>query len=169
MLPFYISVCIHIIYILAYVFVLPESLSSESRQILKKNAALARANARRQDELDREWESLPAASARAAANPTSRPATERDPLLHNDSSFSRISSSNVNHSRRRKKLVGNLRRLVRKTFAFLQPLTVFAPRVLEDGRKDWNMAFVGMGMFFLGCLMVIVLLRRDLRQRLTIM
>lgn len=154
MLPFYISVCIHIVYILSYILILPESLSSDSRQILKKNAELARANAKRRDELDREWEATPVAAARAAANSNSNMATERDPLLANDSSFSRISGSNVNHSRRRKKLVGSFRRTFRKTFAFLQPLTVFAPRELEDGRKDWNLAKVGVGMFLIGCLMV---------------
>jgi hypothetical protein len=145
MAPFYLSVVIHVVFVLMILFVLPESLSSESRQILSKNAELARAAAKRQDAIDREWEATP----RQRADPS-----ERDPLLHNDSSFSRVTGTNVTHSRRRKRLVGNARRTFRKVFSFLQPLTVFAPRELEDGSKDWNLTKVGMGMFLMGCLYV---------------
>ena len=139
------SVCIHAVFICLILFVLPESLSSESRQILSKNADLARAAAQRQDTLDREWESTP----RHRGEPS-----ERDPLLHNDSTFSRISGNDATHSRRRKRITGNIRRVFRKLFSFLQPLTIFAPRELEDGSKDWNLTKVGGGMFVLGLLYV---------------
>jgi hypothetical protein len=145
MLPFYMSVCIHAVVICFILFILPESLSSESRQILTKNADLAKAAAKRQDTLDREWESTP----RHRGEPT-----ENDALLQNDSTFSRISGTGATHSRRRKRLVGNLRRATRKLFSFLQPLTIFAPRELEDGSKDWNLTKVGAGMFLLGLLYV---------------
>ena len=153
MIPFYFSVCIHVIFMMLILFVLPESLSSESRQILQKNAEAARENARLKDAADREWESMPVAAVRAAAHANAN-ATERDPLLQNDSTFSRISGTGVNHSRRRKKIVGNARRILRRMFAFLQPLSVFAPRETEDGGKDWNLTKVGAGMFLIGCLMV---------------
>jgi len=145
MLPFYMSVCIHAIFVCLILFVLPESLSSESRQILSKNADLARAAAQRQDTLDREWESTP----RHRGEPS-----ERDPLLHNDSTFSRISGTDATHSRRRKRFMGRARRVFRRLFSFLQPLTIFAPRELEDGSKDWNLTKVGAGMFVLGLLYV---------------
>jgi MFS family permease len=145
MMPFYVSVCVHAMFICLILFLLPESLSSESRQILSKNAELARAAAQRQDALDREWESTP----RYRGGPS-----ERDPLLHNDSTFSRISGTDATHSRRRKRIVGNARRIFRRLFSFLQPLTVFAPRETEDGGKDWNLTKVGAGMFLIGCLYV---------------
>jgi hypothetical protein len=145
MSPFYVSVCVHAIFVLLILFVLPESLSSESRQILSKNAELAKAAAKRQDAIDREWESTP----RHRGDPS-----ERDPLLQNDSTFSRISGTDATHSRRRKRLMGNARRVTRSLFSFLKPLTVFAPRELEDGRKDWNLTKVGAGMFLIGCLYV---------------
>lgn len=145
MAPFYLSVAIHVSFILMILFVLPESLSSESRQILSKNAELARAAAKRQDAIDREWEATP----RQRGDPN-----ERDPLLHNDSTFSRVSGTDATHSRRRKRLVGNVRRVFRRLFAFLQPLTVFAPRETEDGTTDWNLTKVGLGMFLMGCLYV---------------
>jgi hypothetical protein len=145
MTPFYVSVCIHAVFVCMILFVLPESLSSESRQILTKNAELARAAAKRQDAMDREWEATP----RHRGEPT-----ERDPLVHTESSFSRISGADATHSRRRKRLVGNARRLFRRLFMFLEPLTVFAPRELEDGSKDWNLTKVGAGMFLIGCLYV---------------
>lgn len=147
MIPFYFSVCIHVIFMMLILFVLPESLSSESRQILKKNAEAARENSRLKDAADREWESMPVRAVRAAAS-------ERDPLLQNDSTFSRISGTGVNHSRRRKRIMGNARRVLRRMFAFLQPLSVFAPRETEEGVKDWNLTKVGAGMFLIGCLMV---------------
>jgi len=145
MLPIYVTVCVHAIFVCLILFVLPESLSSESRQILSKNAELARAAAKRQDALDREWESTP----RHRGDPS-----ERDPLLHGDSTFSRISGTDATHSRRRKRIMGNARRAFRRLFSFLQPLTIFAPRELEDGRKDWNLTKVGAGMFLLGLLYV---------------
>lgn len=145
MLPFYMSVCVHAIFVCLILFVLPESLSSESRQILSKNADLARAAARRQDALDREWESTPRHRGEAS---------ETSALLQNDSAFSRISGTDATHSRRRKRLMGNARRITRKLFSFLQPLTIFAPRELEDGSKDWNLTKVGAGMFLLGLLYV---------------
>jgi len=145
MTPFYVSVCVHAIFVCLILFVLPESLSSESRQILSKNAESAKAASRRQDAIDREWESTP----RHRGEPS-----ERDALLQNDSAFSRISGTDATHSRRRKRLMGNARRVTRSLFSFLRPLTVFAPRKLEDGRKDWNLTIVGAGMFLIGCLMV---------------
>jgi hypothetical protein len=139
------SVCIHAVFTCLILFVLPESLSSESRQILSKNADLARAAARRQDALDREWESTP----RHRGEPS-----ETSALLQNDSTFSRISGTDATHSRRRKRFTGNVRRVFRKLFSFLQPLTIFAPREMEDGSKDWNLTKVGAGMFVLGLLYV---------------
>lgn len=158
MLPFYLSVCVHAVIVCWILFLLPESLSSESRQILSKNAELARVAAHRQDTLDREWESTPRRRGQAS---------ETDPLLQNDSTFSRISGTDATHSRRRKRLMGNARRLTRRLFSFLQPLTIFAPRELEDGTKDWNLTKVGGGMFLLGLLYVSfpVASRRELMFR----
>ncbi|WVQ75612.1 hypothetical protein IAR50_005241 [Cryptococcus sp. DSM 104548] len=152
MTPFYVNILIHSVYIVLILFLLPESLSSEARVILTKNAALAKDAAARREAAEREWEDEEAgddASPRAAGDG----ARENDPLL---SGWSFVSATNP--SRRRKRFTGNVRRTIRKTFSFLHPLAIFYPRTEEDAwtgkeKKNWNMTFVGMGLFCMSLLM----------------
>ncbi|TYJ58953.1 hypothetical protein B9479_000389 [Cryptococcus floricola] len=151
MTPFYVNVLIHSVYIILILFLLPESLSSEARVILTKNAALAKDAAARREAAEREWEDEEVANdAPRAAGDGNR---ESDPLL---SGWSIVSATNP--SRRRKRFAGNVRRTIRKTFSFLDPLTIFFPRTEEDAwtgreRKNWNMTIVGLGLFFMSLLM----------------
>nr|XP_019043904.1 hypothetical protein I302_07179 [Kwoniella bestiolae CBS 10118]OCF22834.1 hypothetical protein I302_07179 [Kwoniella bestiolae CBS 10118] len=56
MTPFYVNAIIYTLYIPLIVFLLPESLSSEARAQLAKNAKLAKEEASKRDQLEREWE-----------------------------------------------------------------------------------------------------------------
>jgi hypothetical protein len=116
-------------------FLLPESLSSEARVILTKNAQLAKERARRRDQAEREWEN---------ETPANEPT---DPLMPigGDSGWSRL--SHAGHSKRRKRLVGNLTRLLRSARAPLQPLAIFLPRERDDGTKDYNLTAAGCAIF----------------------
>lgn len=134
MAPFYINMCIHILYIPLFLFLLPESLSSEARMILDKNAKLAHQAANDRDAAEREWENeTPAVEL---ANP--------------------LEQRTATSSKRTKRLRGSLRRTFRRATGFLQPLAIFLPREMEDGRKDWSLTFVGcsiscMSMLYVSC------------------
>lgn len=139
MVPFYLNVCVHLTFMSLMFFLLPESLSSEARVILTKNAQLAKERARRRDQAEREWEN---------ETPANEPT---DPLMPNpmpiggDSGWSRL--SHAGHSKRRKRLVGNLTRLLRSVRAPLQPLAIFLPRERDDGTKDYNLTAAGCAIF----------------------
>jgi hypothetical protein len=138
MMPFYINVCVHLTYIVLIFFLLPESLSKHARQILHKKAVSAKDAAKRRDIAEREWEGT-------------TPLEEQDDPIASE--FSTRTSAE-RQSKWRKRWMGNARRLVRRAFSFLAPLAIFAPRVKDDGRKDWNMTFVGSAMFFSGMIYV---------------
>ena len=145
MIPFYVNVAVHLVFIIMFMTILPESLSSDARTILAKNAALARDAVRRRDAAEREWEN-------------EAPTIEvTDPLLGTsipagDSGWSRISHAGA--SRRRKRFVGNMTRLFRTATKPLTPLAIFMPQEKEDGQKDWNLFWVGVASFTLSMMMV---------------
>lgn len=144
MTPFYISAAAAGLWVPVYLFVLPESLSSEARLELKTLRKDARARSAAKDALDREWE---------AATPNAME-DETDPLLASPQAGTSgwASLANATHagyqSKRRKRLAGNFRRLLRRMFAFARPLGIFLPREREDGRgKDWSLTLTGLAMF----------------------
>jgi len=141
MFPFYTNVIVHFIFIAFMLFLLPESLSSEARAILSKNAQLSREAAIRRDTAEREWE-----------NET--PAVEiSDPLLSGPNMGCRVSTAGPSKSRKR--AFGNAMRLGRRTFKFLEPLAIFLPRERDDGvGKDWTMCLMGCTMVSLSMMMV---------------
>jgi len=141
MFPFYTNVIVHFIFIAFMLFLLPESLSSEARAILSKNAQLSREAAIRRDTAEREWE-----------NET--PTVEiSDPLLSGPNMGCRVSTAGPSKSRKR--AFGNAMRLGRRTFKFLEPLAIFLPRERDDGvGKDWTMCLMGCTMVSLSMMMV---------------
>ena len=148
MIPFYVNVVVHALYIPFMLFVLPESLSTEARVILSKNAELSREQAKRRDLAEREWEDEVLAHE------------PEEPLVAPSRSAGAISRwadlvSHAGHSRRRKRAVGNARRFLRRIFGFLQPLGIFLPRDRDDGPgRDWTMTFLGCAMFCYSLMMV---------------
>lgn len=129
MTPFYVGVCVHALWIVLLLTLLPESLSTQARAHLAKKAAATAEAAKRKEALEREWE---------AEDPIDEP---------NESGFSQGGSAT--HSRRRKRFVGNTRRLARRAFHFLEPLTIFIPKERDDGKSglDWNLTWVAFAIF----------------------
>ena len=129
MTPFYCALCVHAVWIVLILTVLPESLSSQARAHLAKKATESAEAAKRKEDLEREWE---------AEDPSDEP---------NESAFSQRTTAT--HSRRRKRLSGNFRRLVKRTFHFLEPLTIFVPKERDDGKSglDWNLTLVAFAIF----------------------
>ncbi|EIW72146.1 hypothetical protein TREMEDRAFT_58302 [Tremella mesenterica DSM 1558] len=141
MSPFYIIASVHALWVPLYLFLLPESLSSDARNVLKKNASIAKEQAIQRDEQEREWE-----------DETPAIASESDPFLipSNDSDGRRLSFANSGHSKRRKRLVGSTKRLLRKATGFVEPLSIFLPRKVEGRRgRDWNLTLMGGTMFLM--------------------
>ena len=123
-------------------FLLPESLSTEARAILSKNAHLARQAAIRRDTAEQEWEN------ETPAQEINDPFLARPPMTGQSGLSAR--SSYIGHSKRRKRLLGRTKRFSRRIFAFLEPLAIFLPRDREDGHgKDWTMTKLGAASFSL--------------------
>ena len=91
MLPFYINICVHALYIPAFLFLLPESLSSQARAMLSKQAVLESEAAARREVAEREWE----------AETPGVIADESDPLLTANTSASEPGSSTFTSVSRR--------------------------------------------------------------------
>lgn len=142
MVPFYINVCVHFTYLLLILLVLPESLSRHARQILQKTAQSAKDAAKHRERAEREWENA-------------TPLVEQDDPINdvNISGFSRTTDG-IRHSKWRKRSTGTIKRFTKRIFNFLAPLAIFGPREKDDGRRDWNMTFVGGAMFLVGMLYV---------------
>ncbi|WWC91944.1 uncharacterized protein L201_006896 [Kwoniella dendrophila CBS 6074] len=147
MTPFYVNAIVYTLYIPLLSFLLPESLSFEAREELAKKAKTLKEEAKKRDELEREWE-----NETPFINNNNE---DVDPLL---SGWSRMSSfsttpnqNNQTHSKRRKKLMGKIKRSLRKLFGFLEPLTIFIPTKHEenDQHRDWNLTVVGAALFFM--------------------
>ncbi|OCF34273.1 hypothetical protein I316_04226 [Kwoniella heveanensis BCC8398] len=138
MTPFYINAIIYAIYIPLVIFILPESLSSEARLQLAKDAKLKKDEAARREAAEMEWENeTPAVHGQG---------DETDPLL---SGWSRTSFSGPGASKVQKKTLGRLRRTTKRLFGFLEPLAIFMPTDKENGKgKDWNLTCVGVAIFF---------------------
>ncbi|WVF67324.1 hypothetical protein IAT40_002075 [Kwoniella sp. CBS 6097] len=140
MTPFYINAVIYTIYIPLVIFILPESLSSEARLQLAKDAKLKRDEAARREAAEMEWE-----NETPAVHDPSRQGEETDPLL---SGWSRASFSGPGVSKVQKKTLGRIRRTTKRLFGFLEPLAIFMPVDREDGRgRDWNLTLVGVAIF----------------------
>ncbi|WRT70007.1 uncharacterized protein IL334_007000 [Kwoniella shivajii] len=141
MTPFYINVIIYALYIPLVLFFLPESLSSEARMMLKKTRKLAREEAKKRDQLEREWEDETPFNINESE--------EVDPLLSGWSRLSQnISVSHKNSSKTQKKTIGKFKRFFRKIFGFLEPLSIFIPTEIEGTKqRNWNLTVVGLGLF----------------------
>lgn len=135
--PFYISIALHAITALLFRFLLPESLSSESRLQLSKKAKLAADRRREREQEQMHWERLgPRRLAEAADSPTSSPG---------DSGWSRVRAATSRH-RTVRRSIGSLRRLARRSLWFLEPLKVLIPEKI-DGKRDWNLPIVAFILF----------------------
>lgn len=130
-------------FVLFALFILPESLSSEARSALGKLAkdkALRRAQ---REEAERDWEEQGENGADA-----------------NASGWSRLSGVTTTSTRSRRRMAGRLRRIRRRVFAFLAPLSMFLPREKAEGsakkagEKDWNLTFLILSSFCMSTLMV---------------
>lgn len=170
MTPFYINLILYSLSIPLVLFLLPESLSSDARLILAKNARLAEDAAARREAAEIEWEDEAPVLPRVRVNERGEHVEdEEDPLI---SGQSLRSNGMGGQSKRRKKMVGTIKRLGKKTTAFLAPLGIFLPKLVEedengdgDGeirlggrvRREWNMTVMGMGMFLMSMLYGILL------------
>lgn len=133
--PFYVSVSVHALWVILIRFLLPESLSSDSRDILKKRAKAAKAAARERDAAERAWE------------------LEGDSTPHEgDSSFSRLAAP-VRGSRTGRRAVGFALRVGRRAILPLRPLGVFWPQRGEDGHKNYNLLLMGVLHFIIANMM----------------
>lgn len=166
MFPFYVNVVVHTLLVFLVLFVIPESLSTEARTILTKNAKLAKEARQRREELEIQWEDEDTSTTiqnTSLANTNNNDenddtlvassTTQNTPIKpnRNDSTWSRISGmtgvgDSNNQSRRRKKFNGRLRRLFRRAIAPLQPLEIFLPTVNEDGKREWNLTVLGLAL-----------------------
>ncbi|WVQ94920.1 hypothetical protein IAU59_002006 [Kwoniella sp. CBS 9459] len=149
MTPFYINAVIYAIYIPLVIFILPESLSSDARAQLAKDAKLKREEAARQEAAELEWE-----NETPAIHDPSLQGEETDPLL---SGWSRASFSGPGASRVQKRALGRIRRTTKRLFGFVRPLAIFLPVEKENGKgKDWNLTLVGVAIFFSSMVMGIM-------------
>ncbi|CAK9787407.1 unnamed protein product [Cutaneotrichosporon oleaginosum] len=133
--PFYISITVHALWVVLIRFLLPESLSSDSRDILRKRAKVASAAQRERDAVERAWEH------------------DGDGVPNDgDSSFSRIAAP-VRGNRTARRAMGFARRIGRRAVLPLQPLGVFWPQKDEDGRRNYNLLLMGVLNFVIANMM----------------
>ncbi|OXG79438.1 hypothetical protein C349_04385 [Cryptococcus neoformans var. grubii Br795] len=170
MTPFYINLILYSLSIPLVLFLLPESLSSDARLILAKNARLEEDAAARREAAEIEWEDEAPVLPRMRVNERGEYGeNEEDPLI-NDRSLR--SNGMGRQSKRRKKMVGTIKRLGKKAIAFLAPLGIFLPKIVKENgdgdgdgeirvggrvRREWNMTVMGMGMFLMSMLYGILL------------
>ncbi|WVO17128.1 hypothetical protein L204_104818 [Cryptococcus depauperatus] len=145
MTPFYVNLLIHSVYTILIVLFLPESLSSQARLILSKKALLAKQAAERAETIGREWGDEVPEVPNSEPNPT---------LNEANLSLSGWFSSNSTHLRGCKHIIGTLRRLLKHTFSFLDPLSIFLPKVVKNPwsrrkTRDWRMTLVAMTLFLI--------------------
>jgi hypothetical protein len=134
--PFYVSVCVHFLWVILIRFLLPESLSSDSRDILKKRAKAAKAAAAERDAAERAWE--------VDGDDT--------PTAEGDSSFSRLAGG-VRGSRSARRVAGFVRRIGRRATLPLRPLSVFWPHKDDQGRRNYNLLLMGILNFIIANMM----------------
>ncbi|GHJ85015.1 hypothetical protein NliqN6_1417 [Naganishia liquefaciens] len=146
---FYVAATLNSTFVLFALFILPESLSSEARSALGKLAkdkALRRAQ---REDAEREWENN----------------GDGEDADANASGWSRLSGVTTTSTRSRRRIAGRLRRVRRRVFAFLAPLSMFLPRERADGtakkqgEKDWNLTFLILSSFCMSTLMAILQLK----------
>ncbi|GMK56859.1 hypothetical protein CspeluHIS016_0306990 [Cutaneotrichosporon spelunceum] len=135
--PFYISVSVHALWVVLIRFLLPESLSSESRAILKQRSKVAAAEAREREAAERAWE---------------QDGDGDDEPRVSESSFSRIAGG-VRGSRSARQTMGLARRIGRRALLPLRPLGIFWPQKGEDGHTDYNLLLVAILHFVIANLM----------------
>lgn len=151
MLPLYINATTLLSLVFFTLLLLPESLSTEARDFLKKKAKTARQAAKAKEQLELDWENEspslaqpddPLLSHMAGANYGSTLHPQDDTGA--ESGWSRISNNGGGRSKRMKRFIGRFRRLAKRSVAFLEPMAIWLPRTREDGRgKDWNMTAMG--------------------------
>ncbi len=161
---FYVAVILFTIFAFFVLFVLPESLSSEARAALAKAADAKALRSRQKEQAEREWENESEAEDDATDAGTSYLSVPQG----GESGWSRMSTrtngttASGRKSKRGKKMRGALRRLRRRVLSFASPLGLFIPKDKEYRtpggniviRKDWNLTFLSLSMFFAATLMV---------------
>ncbi|BEI84547.1 hypothetical protein CcaverHIS002_0411510 [Cutaneotrichosporon cavernicola] len=135
--PFYISVCVHAMWVVLIRFLLPESLSSDSRAILKQRAKAAAAAARERDAAERAWEF---------------DGDDQDQPHESESSFARLAGG-VRGSRNARRTMGFARRIGRRAILPLKPLGIFWPQRGEDGRREYNLILIAILNFIMANMM----------------
>ncbi|BEJ15357.1 hypothetical protein CspHIS471_0411240 [Cutaneotrichosporon sp. HIS471] len=135
--PFYISVCVHALWVVLIRFLLPESLSSDSRAILKQRAKAAAAAARERDAAERAWEI---------------DGDDQDQPHESESSFARLAGG-VRGSRKARRTMGFTRRIGRRAILPLKPLGIFWPQRGEDGRRKYNLLLIAILNFIMANMM----------------
>lgn len=134
--PFYVSVSIHTLFVLLIRFVLPESLSSDSRKILDKRAKAAKQAAKERDAAERAWE------------------VDGDDEAAGDSGFSSRIATPMRGSRAGRRVLGEMRRMARRAVLPLQPLSVFVPHRNALGVRNYNLLLLGVLSFIMAQMMV---------------
>lgn len=135
--PFYVSVTVHFVFTILLRFVLPESLSSDSRAMLAKRAKAASQAKKDRDVAERAWEA---------------DGDEETPV-RGDSGFSRIATP-IRGSRVGRRAVGEVRRMARRAVTPLQPLAVFIPQKLPGGGRNYNLLLLAIVNFIIAQMMV---------------
>ena len=131
----------HTVFSLLIRFLLPESLSSESRAMLAKRAAAAAKRRREREEAEiaaeREYDDAAGESGWSLASVTATP------------------------RRGGRRAVGASRRFARRGIVFLRPLSIFKPRKRADGTWDANLFFLGIAAFHMSLLMGVLQLKAN--------
>ncbi|KAJ9110259.1 hypothetical protein QFC19_001662 [Naganishia cerealis] len=153
---FYVSATLSSVFVIFVIFILPESLSSEARHALGRVAKAKALREARLEQEERDWED------------NGSPEEPNEGMDANASGWSRISGVTTASTRSRRRMTGKLRRLRKRMFSFLAPLSMFLPRdkVDTDGlsrkkssRKDWNLTFLIMSSFCMSTLMALLQLK----------
>lgn len=161
---FYVAATLNTLFVLFVIFILPESLSSEARNALGKLAKAKALRRAQREEAERDWED----------NGSMSDASEDDADA-SASGWSRLSGVTTTSTRSRRKMAGTLRRIRRRMFAFVAPLSMFLPRDngtvypgKKSGAKDWNLTFLIMSSFCMSTLMASALVDLTVLRKLTI-
>lgn len=153
------SIALHGLIALLFRFLLPESLSRESRAQLTKRAHLASERKRERVQAQVDWER---AGPRRLAERDAAAAADSGVSVGDgngstgppgDSGFSVRSGRSMRglttRHRTMRRSLGAGRRLLRRCVWFLEPLTVLLPQRRDDGSRDWNLTLTA-AMLFLG-------------------
>lgn len=162
--PFYISILMHGLTAILFRFLLPESLSTESRIQLTKKAKLAAERRREREQEQVYWEQM--GPRRLAAHQSSLSPLRSSPspsTSPGDSGWSRVRAAGLsrveqvraasNRYRTVRRFLGSLRRTARRMVWFLEPLTILIPEKDSSGKRDYNLTVVALMLFLGSCIM----------------